>query len=385
MAWQASTYVDHALAKCALGPKWHSWIRENRVQCLVANAWLRGWKACRNRDGILSLAAFIARWRVVLCAAAWSVEISWLLALADSRLACTILAATIVFHATVFLLTGLLAWHYVANHLVLLALILSGGIDGLFRTDHWLGALAGIALSAFWVATVRLRLLAHYRLHGAPGRWGIMADPADHLMAWWDTPLMRMFSYRVMTVSGRMLDLPVTRLSPHDTSLTDLHTHLMILGMHPTLDPEAAADRELASTGVWGLVIDREARDLLYRAMDGGTDFPKRWSEPNTQPWRYEDTDSGHLVAEPLHSMFRQMNRLNGKRWYRLMMRWPHFPGEDPVPDICPLVTPALPRFRFDEPIASVSLWRVRTFFDGQSMRLLSNHRIGKIHLRNPQ
>ncbi len=383
IAWQASTYVDHALAKCALGPQWHSWIRENRLHCLIANAWLRGWKASSNRDGILSLAAFVARWRVALCAAAWGIEISWLLILADSRLACAILAATIVFHATVFWLTGLLAWHYLANHLVLLALILSGGIDGGFLADHWSGALAGIALSAIWVGMTRSRLLANYRRHGGPRRWGLLADPADHLMAWWDTPLMRMFSYRVTTLSGRVFDLPVTKLSPHDTSLTDLHTHLMILGLHPSLDPEVPADRELARTGVWGLAIDRETRDFLYHTMDGRARLPDRWFLQETQPWRCGGAGAGLIAAKPLHAMFHAMNRLNGKPWHHFMMRWPHFPGEDLAPDVCPLVSPALPEFRFDEPIATITLWRVRTFYDGRNLQLISHQHLGEIHPRN--
>lgn len=271
------------------------------------------------------------------------------------------------------------------NHLVLLALILSGRLGGVFTVDHWLASLAGMALTAAWVGTVRSRLLANHRHHRGPRRWGLLADPADHLMAWWDTPLMRMFSFRVTTLSGRVLDLPVTKLSPHDTSLTDLHTHLMILGLHPTLDPAATADRELAPTGVWGLAIDRETRDFLYRAMDGGRPLPDRWLAADTRPWRYGGGDPDHMAAQPLHAMFQAMNRLIGKRWHRLMMRRPHFPGEDLVPDICPLVKPALPEFRFDEPIAQVTLWRVRTFFDGHTLRLVSNQQVGEINLRDPE
>jgi hypothetical protein len=271
------------------------------------------------------------------------------------------------------------------NHLVLLALILSGRLGGVFTVDHWLASLAGMALTAAWVGTVRSRLLASHRHHRGPRRWGLLADPADRLMAWWDTPLMRMFSFRVTTLSGRVLDLPVTKLSPHDTSLTDLHTHLMILGLHPTLDPAATADRELAPTGVWGLAIDRETRDFLYRAMDGGRPLPDRWLAADTRPWRYGGGDPDHMAAQPLHAMFQAMNRLIGKRWHRLMMRRPHFPGEDLVPDICPLVKPALPEFRFDEPIAQVTLWRVRTLFDGRSLRLVSNQQVGEIDLRDPE
>ena len=373
IAWQASTYVHHALAKCALGPKWHSWIRENRAQCLVVNAWLRGWRTGRNRDAVLALAGFVARWRVAFCAAAWGIEISWLLLLADTRMAWVILPATMVFHAAVLWLTGLLAWHYVANHFVLLMLIAAGVTNGVFSIDHWLGAMAGMALAAPWVGWVRLRMLKEYQRHGNPRRWQLLGDSADHLMAWWDTPLMRMFSYTVTTASGRRFALPVTKLSPHDTALTDIHTHMMILGLHGGLDPECAADRELAATGVWGLVIDTATRDYLYRVMDGVEDLPAVWLAP---PMRWDRQEPCNARASPLQEMFASMNRLMGRRWYRLIMRWPHFPGEDLVPDTCPLVLPSCREFRFDEQVSTVTLWRVRTFYNGRTLCLVSHGKV---------
>ncbi len=381
IAWQASSYVNHALAKCALGPRWHSWIRENRAQCLVVNAWLRGWRTGRNREAVLSFAGFVERWRVAPCTAAWCIEISWLLPLADSRLACAILLATLVFHAAVLWLTGLLAWHYVANHLALLALIAAGMADGVFGMDHWLGALAGMIIAAPWVGWVRGRMLKECQQNGRPRRWALLGDSADHLMAWWDTPLMRMFCYTVTSASGRVFSLPVTRLSPHDTALTDIHTHMMILGMHDGLDPEIPTDRKLAPTGVWGLVIDRAVRDFLYRAMDGADELPSVWSVPPEPSRRSGHEASRNSAIKPLQAMFVAMNGLTGRRWYKFMMRRPHFPGEDLVPDICPLVSPPLPEFRFDERIATVSLWRVRTFYDGETMSLVSHAKVADIHV----
>ena len=62
-------------------------------------------------------------------------------------------------------------------------------------------------------------------------------------------------------------------------------------------------------------------------------------------------------------------------------MRWPHFPGEDLISDRCPLMFDDLPCFRFDEIMASVTLWRVKTFYDRSGLHLMSREKVGCIHL----
>lgn len=379
LAWQASTYVHHALAKSALGPKWHSWILENRPQCLVANAWLRGWTAGKSLGAMLVLASWVGRWRVAICAAAWIIEIGWITLLADQRSACALLFLTTVFHVVVFSLTGLFAWHYIANHVLWLVMISLGMTAGVFRMDHWFGLLASLPLSVLWVAWVRSGMLAGFRRREDPPRRSALADAADHLMAWWDTPLMRMFSFTVTTSSGRVFALPVPKLSPYDTAITDLHTHLMILCRHPDFDPAAKLDREVAATGVWGLVIDRSHRDFLYQQMDGTAAVPASWPGSAEPPWVLSPDAQVPRSAVPLRELFDSINRHIGRVWYRRLLRWPHFPGEDLAADLCPLTDFDHPIFRFDETILSVTVWRVRTFHDGSSVRVLSRDEVGTI------
>jgi hypothetical protein len=199
-------------------------------------------------------------------------------------------------------------------------------------------------------------------------------------MAWWDTPLMRMYSYTVETRTGKCYSLPVPKLSPHDTALTDIHTHLMILGLHGGLDPMIGPDRAIARTGVWGLTVHREDRDFLYRLMDDpNADIAEKLrASPSSKAW-----PPGELPAAaiPLHDLFHGMNRHLGETWFRQILRWPHFPGEDLAPDICPLAEPAIETFRFDEPIASVTLWRIKTFLHDKEMRLVEREVVGRIHL----
>jgi hypothetical protein len=383
LGYQASTYVNHALAKSALGPQWHSWIRVNRVQCLVTNAWLRGWTVGRNRDAVLKQARWIGNHRVGICAAVWILEFSWIFILADYRLALALLLATVLLHLILFALTGLAAFHYVANHLCLIWLIVAGDAAAVFRLEYLVAALVLVPCFAGWIGWLRRHMLAEYPPSGASGGYGKFADAADHLMAWWDTPLMRMYSYTVETRSGACFAVPVPRLSPHDTTLTDLHTHLMILGLHEDLDAMIERDRTIARTGVWGLVIHREDRDFLYRLMDARpcTCPPELLRDCPQAPWHLGSAGAGSEAALVLRGFFQGINRNLHQTWFRKILRWPHFPGEDLAPDICPLVKPALGIFRFDETIATVTIWRVRIFHHHREMMLIENEMVGRIEM----
>lgn len=383
LGFQASTYVHHALAKSALGPGWHSWIRENRLQCLAANAWLRGWTFGRSRECVLKQIRWIGNHRVGICAIVWLLEIAWIFILADARFAVPLIGITIVFHMAVFVLTGLAAYQYGVNHLFLLGLMVFHDMDAVFQPQNLSACLLVIPVSALWIGWLRLRIFEECRRTGSSGSLGRFADAADHLMAWWDTPLMRMYSYTLETRTGKCFALPVPKLSPHDTALTDLHTHLMILGLHEGLDPMIGPDRAIARTGVWGLTIHREDRDFLYHLMENpdAEVLQKLRACPTPLRWPPGEVPAAAL---PLRDLFQGINRHLGKSWFRQILRWPHFPGEDLAPDICPLVAPVMETFRFDEPIASVTLWRIKTFYHDTEMRLIEREVVGRIDLSRP-
>jgi len=183
-----------------------------------------------------------------------------------------------------------------------------------------------------------------------------------------------MYSYEVETVSGKTFALPAPKLAPHDTALTDIHTHLMILGAHPGLDAAIPQDRTFARTGVWGLTIHREDRDFLHGLMN-----EEKIKLPAPPPAWEEMPET----AAPLRELFQGMNRMISDPRLRPILRWPHFPGEDLAPDICPLVEPAPPLFRFDEAIAAVTIRRVKTLLRRDGMILLENSDLGRITLAN--
>jgi hypothetical protein len=383
MGYQASTYVNHALAKSALGPKWHSWMRENRVECLLANSWLRGWKFGRNENFVRKQLCWTAKHRRMVCACAWLLEISWLGVLAEPRFALMILGTTLVMHVVVFVLTGLMAYQYVVNHVFLMVMIFSCGEGGMFGGENLAACAIAIPVAAIWIGCLRGRIFADYQQSGTPGVGGSFADAADHLMAWWDTPYMRMHSYTVETCDGEQFALPVPKLSPHDTTLTDIHTHWMILGIHTDLDPMIATDRAVARVGVWGLTVHRDDRDFLYRMMDAPETeaLDQLRGDGKSRPWSRSERGGEPRDAAPLRALFEGMNREIGKKWFQFIMRWPHFPGEDLVADQCPLVEPRLKDFRFDQAMACVTIWRVKTVYWKNEFSLVEREIVGRIEL----
>lgn len=377
LGYQASTYVNHALAKSALGPKWFSWISENRLQCLLVNSWLRGWLLGLHQTSLLRLTRWVGHHRVAICAIVWCLEFSWLLILLDTRFAALVIATTILFHLTVFLLSGLAPFHYLASHAFFLGWIIAADGAKLFPEDVWIACLLAIPIAALGISRLRWKIFQACRNTGSPPHLLRFADAADHLMAWWDSPSMRMFTYTVETKSEKNLHLPVPKLSPHDTSLTDIHTHLMILGLHRDLDPTVEPDSSFARTGVWGLVTDRDDRDRLYNLMDQRGAPP---SPSQVEPWELNPDGTSQKSALALRQLFTGMQQ----GCFRKFSRWPHFPGEDFSPDLCPLAELPSESFQFNEAISSITLWRIKTWFTGNEIQLVDCSKVGVIHLNEP-
>jgi hypothetical protein len=384
LGYQASSYFLHAVAKSSLGRHGLSWVLENRAHYLPMNAHLRGWCARGiSRRLLMTAVAIIQRFRVPVCAAVWLLEIGWLLVLIDPRLAAGFLALTTAFHVILFFLTGLAAWQFVVSHIVILWWVLPAPhATSVFDPWHAIAAAACAVIALLSIATIRRCVLREYQSSGKLGRISAFTDAADLLMAWWDGPYMRMYSWRGETRDGRSVGIPVTALSPYDTVLTDIHTHIMILGLHNGLDPRIPSDRQIVRAGVWGILADQSDRDFIQKLADAAAPEPSELSTPgNDLPWEYGPRDAAPPEIDALRSLFLGVNARVSARWFRFVMRWPHFPGEDRVPDICPLIAEPLPQHRFDIPLKSVSLHRVRVFQHHTGTRLLENSIVGTLHL----
>lgn len=386
LGFQASTYVNNALAKAALGEHWFSWMFKNRVQCLVVNAYLRGW--CANVVSTafaLQFARLAGLFRIPFCGAAFAIELGFLSILTRVEICIGMLVSATGFHITVFLLTGLLELEYVVNHVTLCWLMREDDLANVFSVEYVAGLLLCAAVSFAWVGWLRLRILDAYQKFDFDNRLMRLADAADLLMAWWDSPYMRMFSYTAVTESGRKVNLPACQMSPYDTALTDIHTHIMLLNRHQGLDPQTEADGRIARTGVWGLVGTTAERDRLYRWMDQpAANLDPLRSSGGIAAWHCRGPDDGPQVAFPLWRYFDSINRYQCARWFQIVMRWPHFPGEDLVPDTCPLMDDSHERYRFDEPLVQVTLSRIKTFYDGEQIFLIEHSVVGTFEFAPP-
>ena len=65
-------------------------------------------------------------------------------------------------------------------------------------------------------------------------------------------------------------------------------------------------------------------------------------------------------------------------------MRWPHFPGEDLAPDVCPICNEVTEHYSFDEPVIRVTMWRVKTFYTGDQIVLLEHVPVGMFEFGSP-
>ena len=388
---QGAGYVQQAVAKCALGKHWYSWVLENRLQCLAVNAYLRGWGSPWLRmEWVLRTARLMSRVRVPLCAAVCLMELGWLFILSDRRLALAILTAAAAFHLAVWLLTGLAGYHYAISHGLMIIWVVSPAASAGFTPEHaWTGACCILA-SSVWVLLLRRNLFREYSRSGNPGGLGRMADPADHLMSWWDGPYMRLYSYSVKTASGKRFRFPVTRFSPYDTFLTDIHTHLMILGRDWELDRRLEADRAVVRTGVWGLSVSLADRDRLYAMMDDPmADLDvlnpiEVASAPDAGGIR--DRHPSPRAGETLTAFFQGLNRYHSLWWFRILIRWPHFPGEDHVPDWSPLsrdplTRENLPCYPGSEPVTEVTCHCVKTFYRGNDIHVVEDRVFARLQI----
>ena len=378
--FQASYYFCHAVAKNALGERWWSWMSQNRIQYFVGNAWLRGWTLGWGMESWFKVFSWVAKHRVCCCWIAWGSEVAWLLVFAHPFAPVSLYAFSIVFHLLVFLVSGLSCWHYVINHACLLYLLLTT-VGVKFSLPLTLLAWLSMALVAVWVGVIRLRVYRSYRSQSNQPGWFNWADASDHLMAWWDSPLMRMYSFSVVTESGKEYFFPVTRLSPFDTVVTDIHTHLMILDLHQGFDEVIEKKKKSARTGVWGLVVDKEDKDQLYQREAEGDEYYGQNESEGIMPWKV-GTDSKH-PSMALVKHFQAINACLANPRQRWRLKWPHFPGEDHSPDRCPLVQDGLATFRMNQRITRVKLWGVETRCSAEGFTLLSHSLRGEIHLAN--
>eukprot|EP01051_Picozoa_sp_SAG22_P009821 SAG22_NODE_845_length_6871_cov_3.172327_4_plen_821_part_00 len=457
LAAMGGCYYNHGMGKLRLGKTVFSWPLTDRIECLIANSWLRGWPVPAV------LAAVVRRLRLPMCLGGVGSELGGLAVGMGWPFAAGVFSSLGLFHCSVTVLSGLCDWEAICLHFTCAYWIVSESIGGsggscgsggdgsgqlllsaLARPGCAVATVGCVVLSEFWVEWCSTIQSDELRM--------VLADASDLRMAWFDSPYMRMFSYTVTVAgdpSGAEHAFPCTKWAPYDTIITDIHSRLAFWkSSYAGLDRTRTADVAVVKAGVWGLLLQHDQAERMYalqdklelelerRAGDAGAgtrgaatgDAAAAAADDDRQdsvaaalrnefcsthpppPWVIDDSDlSGWpAVHRQLVGHLQGINtlRLRAGWLYRTLWdRWPHFPGEDWVLDISPLLAlPAgdggraadggrrsraqsggrrrargggspsreplggqpLPVYRLElGPIASLKIWRVKSFWTG--------------------
>ena len=335
---QASHYLITALAKGWLGPRWYSWVFDNRLHHLAASAYSWGW------------ARFVpwSRWRRVIGAvkraerplqlAAFAVELLAPLALLDARIAMGLSATWAAFHVGVFALSGLLFWDWIVANLALLLTLLALPGEVTAQAFGAGPALLGLA----WLVAFPLR----HRL------WRPMP------LGWWDSPFTQRMHWIAEGVSGARYGIYNDLMCPHERLYGKVHG--CFLAPHPVC------------TYHLGEVYKHELRDALRAAGPDLARLDAVRERFGILP-RSPGLEARHRAY--LRRFFHALNEGAPKRVLPRWLRWLKAPGGQVF------YWGELPAYRGQEPVARVSLRYREEYFDGEVLRRLRDEEIATVEV----
>ncbi|MEM1034908.1 MAG: hypothetical protein AAGN82_31500, partial [Myxococcota bacterium] len=193
---QASHYLMTGLAKGWLGPRWFSWVTDNRLHHLAASAYSWGWARFWPWSRWRRVVAGLRHAERPLQALAFAVEIGAPLALLDARVAIGLGLAWAGFHFGVFLCSGLLFWEWMLTNLALVGAVFAWGPT---VAEDAFGP-AALALGTAFMVVFPLR---HKLFQPLP-------------LGWFDTPLTQRIHWYVEGESGAIYELYNDFMCPHE-------------------------------------------------------------------------------------------------------------------------------------------------------------------------
>lgn len=338
---QVSHYLITALAKALLGPRWTSWVTDNRLHHLAASAYSWGW------------ARFLpwSTWRRVIGAlrvverpiqgAAFAVELLAPLALLDPDLAIGFCLGWSAFHLGVFLCSGLLFWDWMLTNLAVAASIASMP-----------AAVTDIAFGP-WPVLVSVVFMVVFPLRHK--LWRPMP------LGWFDTPFTQRIHWRVEGASGEIYGLYNDFMCPHERLYGKVHGCF--------LAPVPVVTYHLGE--VWKPELRdalRAAGPDLNRLADVRRDF-------GIEP-RSESMTARHEAY--LRNFFRALKQGRRKHVLPRGLRWLKAPGGQVF------YWGDRPAFADQEEAVRVTLHYREEYFDGEVLRRLMDEQVLAIDLREP-
>lgn len=334
----ASHYLSAGYAKLTLGSRWSSWVLENPLQLLPANAYAWGWAQFIPWEQWRWLIRGVERLRVPSLLACLLIELLAPLALLGPHAALSCVLSWCGFHLMVFLMSGLLFWDWmVANGLLLLALFALPPTEqqALFGVEQTLLSLAFILLFP-----MKNRL------------WGPI------MLAWWETPLTQRMHWLVQGRSGQLYEVYNHFMCPHERLYGVVHATFMA--------PVPLLSYDMGS--VW----EAPHRDALLPLMQ----HPERLEEVRQtvgiQP-RHPVWEEQHLLY--LQAFFAALNRGAQKHVLPRFLRWLKAPGGHIY------AWGALPSYRQQEPVERVFVHFREMLFDGHTLQTLRDERVATVEV----
>ena len=325
-AMQVSHYLITALAKGWLGPKWYSWVTDNKLHHLAASAYSWGWARFITWDRWLRFITVLRGIEKPAQLSAFAFELLIPLAFLHPNIAIGFCIAAACFHLGVFAVSGLLFWEWIITNLII-AWTLS------FLPDSAVGATFGVDSFAVGIAFMLAFPLRH-RL------WKPMP------LGWWDTPFTQRMHWIALGVSGRQYAIYNDFMCPHERLYGKVHACFMT--------PVAGFTYHLGE--VW-------KHDLRDAIRNTGPD-PARLDalRQDFGIWPRDDVLAANHIAY-LRAFFSHINQRSLKHTLPSRLRWLKAPGGQ-----C-FYWGELEAFDYQEQIDKIVLTYREEYFDGNELR----------------
>jgi hypothetical protein len=333
---QISHYWITALAKAWLGPRWYSWVTENRLHYLAASAyswgWARFWPWQQWRKVVLAVQRYERPFQVF----AFTLELGAPLALLSRASAVGFGLGWAAFHVGVFLVSGLLFWEWILVDLLLSVLVL--------RLPEAVahGALGGGRLLA-GLAVMGLFPLRHKLWKPMP-------------LGWFDTPFTQRIHWLAVGRSGQRYGVYNNLMSPHERLYGKVHGCFLV--------PLPVLTYQLGE--VWKPAL----RDAIVAAGPNLERLAPVREQFGIRP--HSAALTAHHVAY-LSRFFYELNRGAPKSVLPRSLAWLKAPGGQIYH------WGDLPAFSGQEAVARVELWYREEYFDGTELVRLVEEQVLEI------
>lgn len=334
----ASHYLSAGLAKLAMGPRWYSWVTDNRLHYMPANAYAWGWARFLPWSLWSRLVKAVKVTEKPLQAVILATELFAPLALLSPGVAVAACVVWSAFHLGVFVCSGIWFWDWIGANLLLalaVAKLPEAYRDALFG---W----PSVAASALFIAAFPLRNKL----------WGPTA------LAWWETPFTQRMHWLAEGISGKTYEVYSEFMCPYQRLYGKIHACFL------------APVRLI--TFFLGTVTDHERRGAICSAGPSPERFDALRERFGVQP---RDARMADNHFNYLHRFFGALNRRARKHVLPRWLLWLKAPGGHLY------YWGDLPAFRGQERVIKVTLRFREKYFDGERLVLLHDELVREIDI----